>query len=243
MSKTYMLTIPREKWVKRALKEFIKLHDIHKWIIAWETGRNGYEHYQVRLTGCIGFDDLKKGFGFAHIEEAVEANMYERKGGYFVCNEDTNDILSCRFGTLRSNQRNIYRKIRKQSDRGITIVFDETGNRGKTWFIRHCYETGRAIYLPSTIRTVQGLIQYVASAYNGQEMILIDIPRSWKWSEELYSAIETIKDGLVYDTRYNASMKDIWGVKVAVFCNTLPKLDKLSIDRWEVIDAATGESL
>ena len=115
-----------------------------------------------------------------------------------------------------------------------------SGNQGKSWLCGALYERGLACYVPPTIDTVKGLIQWVASAYRGEPYIIIDIPRSWKWSQQLYVAIESIKDGLVYDTRYTARLKNIRGVKVLCMTNNDPKLDKLSADRWVFFDGTVA---
>lgn len=236
MSKIFMLTVPRDQVPKRAWQIMIKNHDIHKWIVAKETGAGGLEHWQVRITTNQSFEELKTMFPTAHIEESTQWCDYERKEGKFVCSDDNNSILQCRYGRYRSNQRRIVESLRGQSDRTVTVVFDPEGNHGKSWLVRHLFEIGKGFYVPPTIGTVQGIIQYVASGYRGQEFIIIDIPRSSKWNTALYEGIEAIKDGLVYDTRYSAKMRDIWGVKLLVMTNSMPKLDALSKDRWMILD-------
>lgn len=237
MSQIYMLTAPRDKVHKRAWKEFIKNHDIHKWIIAKETGKGGYEHWQVRLSTSATFEELKSAFPQAHIEKSTQWCDYERKEGNYVSSEDNNSILSVRYGVLRRNQREIIRQVLRQSDRGVTVVFDPNGNTGKSWLVRYLYEKGRAFYVPPTVGSSQGIIQFVCSGYRGETIIVVDIPRTVQWSRQMYECIETIKDGLVYDTRYSAKMRDIYGVKVLVTTNTMPKLDNLSVDRWNILDA------
>lgn len=236
MSTIYMITAPRNRILKREWKEIIKTHDIHKWIIAKETGQGGYEHWQVRLATNLTFDQLKNVFPEAHIEQSTEWGDYERKEANFVCSEDTTDILRCRYGKLRENQRRIMEHVYRQSDRGITVVYDPKGNTGKSFLCRYLFERNIGFYVPPTVRNTQGIIQYVASGYRGQRVIVIDIPRSSKWTNELYEGIEAIKDGLVYDTRYSAKMRDIWGVKILCLTNTLPQLDALSSDRWTILD-------
>lgn len=232
-----MITAPRDKVHKRAWKEFIKNHDIHKWIVAKETGAGGYEHWQVRLDCSCSFEELKSAFPQAHIEKSTQWCNYERKEGRFVSSDDNNHILSCRYGKLRSNQEKILRTVYANSDREITCVYCPRGNSGKSWLCRHLFEIGKGYYVPPTIRTSQGIIQYVASGYNGEPIIMVDIPRSSKWTPELYESIEAIKDGLVYDTRYSAKMRDIWGVKILVMTNNKPKLNNLSKDRWVLLDS------
>lgn len=237
MTKIFMITAPRDKVHKRAIKEFIKNHDIHKWIVAKETGAGGYEHWQIRLQTCASFEELKGAFPEAHIEESTEWSDYERKEGRYVCSEDNHFILSCRYGKFRENQNRIIREVYRQSDRGITVVYDPKGNSGKSWLCRKLIDTGCGYYVPPTCRDTRGIIQFVASGYRQQDIIIIDIPRSSKWSNELYEAVETIKDGLVYDTRYSAKFRIIWGVKVLILTNTKPQLDALSKDRWKILDA------
>lgn len=116
------------------------------------------------------------------------------------------------------------------------VWVDTKGNVGKSWLCGALYERGLACIVPPTIDTVTKMMQWVASGYRGEPYIVIDIPRSWKWSKELYTAVESIKDGLVYDTRYSAKMRNIRGVKVLCLTNETPKLDKLSVDRWVFFD-------
>jgi len=237
MSQIFMITMPRDQVHRRAIMEFIKRNDIHKWIVAKETGKDGYKHWQIRLSTNRTFEQLHAVFPQGHIEQSTEWRDYERKEADFVCSEDTNDILRCRFGKLRKNQRTILREVDGQSDRGITVVYDPKGNTGKSFLCRWLYEHNIGFYVPPTVRTTQGIIQYVASGYRGQRIVVIDIPRSSRWTNELYEGIEAIKDGLVYDTRYSAKMRDIWGVKILCLTNNMPTLSALSQDRWTLLSA------
>lgn len=232
----YMMTMPRNSVNKALLKKFILDHDIHKWCIGYETGKTGYEHFQVRIQFGGQFDELKRFFDDAHIEEGSDDWEYEKKGGYFVSNEDTTDVLRCRFGKLRPNQLRILKLLSEQNDRGVLVWIDHTGGVGKSFLTRWLVERRRAYYVPPTIENAKQIIQWVCSGYQGQPFIVIDIPRSAKWSESLYTGIEAIKDGLIYDTRYSAKLRDIWGVKILVLTNSKPRLDALSKDRWTIIE-------
>lgn len=237
---TYMGTIKIEKGVKRRWKQFINDFDLHKWVIGKEKGKDGYEHYQVRFNfrddSLEGFLTIKTYFPTGHFEKASEVFEYERKEGRYWTSEDTRGILWSRYGRLSGLQLRILAHVKRQGDRNITVIFDPKGNSGKSWLCRRLFESGEGYYVPPTVDTVKGIIQFIASGYRGQQIIVIDIPRSWKWSEQLYTAIESIKDGLVYDTRYSAKTRDIYGVKVLVFTNTLPTIGALSIDRWDIMD-------
>lgn len=238
----WMMTMPRSAANKRTLKLLIEEKDIHKWVIGYETGRSGYKHFQVRLSWDGTFDQIKEWFPDANIREGQDEWYYETKSGRFVSSDDTVDVRRCRFGTLRSNQQKIYDKLQLQSDRGITVWLDRTGNIGKSFFTRWLVERRMAYYVPPTIDNARAIIQYVCAGYQNQPIIVVDIPRTAKWNDGLYTAIEAIKDGIVYDTRYTAKMRDIWGVKILVLTNTEPKLGKLSRDRWDIIDEDTAAS-
>lgn len=213
-------------------------NDIHKWIIAKEVGNDGYKHWQIRMQWRGTFNELKAKFPKAHIEEDAQDNYsYERKEGRYICSEDNAPQLQARFGLLRDNQKRILSNLDRQSDRCIDVVIDPYGNTGKTWLARHLYQTGQGFYVPPTIADARAIIQYVANGYNGEPIVVIDIARSTRWTNSLYVAVETVKDGLVYDARYRTVVRDIHGVKVLVTCNVCPKLDKLSRDRWRLFDA------
>lgn len=239
MSKTVMMTLPRDR---ESIEEVYLLqwmldNDIHKWIIAKETGNDGYKHWQVRMNTRYTFEALKQAFPKAHIEEASEVFDYERKEGQFISSEDRAEQLQARFGELRENQKRILATLDEQDDRGVNVIIDPYGNTGKTWLARHLYNKGKGFYVPPTITDARALIQYVTNGYNGEQYIVIDIARSTRWTNALYVAVETIKDGLVYDARYRTVVRDIHGCKVLVTCNVCPKLDKLSRDRWHLFDA------
>lgn len=228
------MTIPRY-FPKKGVITFCK-NSCKKWVIGFEKGKGGYEHYQVRLSTSLSFEGLKTVFPKAHIEKCTDTWNYEKKEGHYICWNDTREIQTARFGRLRENQRRIVRSCIRQSNRSITVVYDPCGGSGKSWLARNLYERGKAQYVPPYLNSVKDIIQFVASGYGEEGIICIDLPRSWKWSKELYTGIEAIKDGLVFDGRYSARTRDIYGVKVLVFTNNKPSLDALSADRWDLLD-------
>lgn len=236
MTVSYMLTVPKNV-PKKVLKIMIDKNDCKKWIIAKEIGKNGYEHYQVRLTTSNDafFEWAKDHIPTAHVEKAeTESFEYERKEGKFWTSEDNNEILKVRFGELRPNQRTIMKIIQSQSDRQVDVFLDPSGNHGKSWLTIHLWETGKALVVPRASATAEKLSAFVCSAYNGEPYIIIDIPRATKPTVSLYEAIEELKDGLVFDHRYSGKTRNVRGAKVIVFTNVPLDLKKLSHDRWRV---------
>lgn len=171
----------------------------------------------------------------AHVEEATEERgNYERKSGNFICNDDTPEIRQVRFGVPTEAQKQILKIVSDQNDRQIDVFYDSVGNKGKTWLSIHLYERGRALVVPRASTTAEKLSAYVCSAYNGEEYIIIDIPRSRKITPDLYESLEELKDGLVYDHRYAGHCRDIRGAKVLVFTNSKLDTKCLSHDRWRI---------
>lgn len=244
MVTTYMLTGPRHNTAEEFNRfyRWIRKNDVHKWVMGAETGQNGYDHWQIRMQTRYTWDEMCEIWKGFHVEEASDKWEYETKEGIYWTSEDHRENRQMRFGEMRFAQKQALEALRATNDREVMVWYDQTGNVGKSWFTGALWERGLAYVVPPTVDTVKGMMQYVASSYidhGWRPFVVIDIPRSWKWSEQLYTAIESIKDGLVYDTRYNSRMINIRGVKVLVMCNTLPKLDKLSADRWVIYDTET----
>lgn len=242
MTTTIMATIPRtnDQHEFLQLQRFIRDFDIKKWVIGAEKTSRGYKHWQIRFSWRLGAKEatyaLSKYGLTQHTEEASDVFDYERKEGRFWQSTDTKEIRKIRFGKMNGWQWFVYGCTLNQNDRQITCWVDEQGNSGKTWLAIHLWETGKAhILLPSG--TAKSLVQDVASKYAKQyrPILVIDIPRTWRWTDDICYAIEKIKDGLISDPRYSAMDIDIRGVQVLVLTNKEPDIHKLSKDRWDII--------
>ncbi len=246
----YMITAPRKgcDGISRIL-HYIRTFDVHKWVIGAEIGASGYEHWQIRMGMRFDkVDEARVSFGIYwgdtnfHIEECSDNYEYECKEGTYIASWDTMEVRRQRFGCMRWYQMTTIERVRKSNDREIVVWYDPTGNVGKSWLAGHLYETGEAYYIPPYLKDVNSMIQTLASlaiedkkrGLPPRPLVVIDIPRSWKWSEPLYTAIEAMKDGLIMEPRYSAKPINIRGIKVLVLTNTEPKLDKLSSDRWVI---------
>lgn len=245
MSKNVMITLKRERTDIERIKimQWFLDTDCKKWILAEETGNLGYKHWQIRFSSRYDLKTLRFIFGInAHIEECSDVWDYEKKEGKYYTSDDNPYKLQVRFGTMTETQKKVLAHADQQNDREITVWYEEKGRVGKTWFAMHLAEIGKGFYVPPILNKTQAIIQWVASGYKGEEYVLVDIPRNAKWSDELMIALEMIKDGWSFDTRYSAKLKIIRGVKVIVLTNGKPKLNKLSQDRWDILNEA-GEPL
>lgn len=243
--KNYIVVQPRDSEhtieERDKLFEFFDKYDVHKWIIGAETGKNGYNHWQMRMATRFTFDQMKVIFPKAHIEECSDTWEYERKEGDFWTSEDTPEIRAIRFGEMNDRQKHIVETARSQNDRQVDVWYDPKGNNGKTWLTVHLWERGKALVVPRASCTAEKLSAFICSAYRGQEFIIIDIPRAGKIPAGLYECIEEVKDGLVFDHRYAGKARNIRGAKVIVFTNTKLDEKRLSFDRWRLHGIHEGE--
>lgn len=266
MSECYMITRPRNR--ARESVQLVKMlqfmidEDVHKFIIGTETGIKGYEHWQVRIKIRNLTDEEKKDYQFlkahfgesAHIELCSDTWNYERKDGMYYDEGDFNlariGRIQTRLGDLKEWQTDYLELVKTQNDRQIDVAYDPKGNNGKSWLVSALFERGLAHYVPPYCTTIERMVQTIASLYIKQgwrDYVLIDIPRSYEWSHEICTAIESIKDGIIMETRYEAQPINIRGVKIIVMCNEEPPKYKyvgkgkkkvlkptLSEDRWRI---------
>lgn len=246
-----MITAPRltkeDQWgiahptTKREIRMVMDEFDVKDYTIGIEKGKGGYEHFQMRwsVSGTDFFERIKALEPSWHVEKAqTQDATYERKEGRFWASNDTPEIRQQRFGHLSVGQDIVMGVLEKNNDRQITVWVTKKGGYGKSWLAGHLWETGQA-HVCQSQDSVKGMIQDIASDYMNhgwRPYIVVDIPRTWKWTEDLYCALERIKDGLIKDTRYNAKTINIRGVKILVFTNSEPKLGALSADRWVIIN-------
>lgn len=118
--------------------------------------------------------------------------------------------------------------------RTIHVIVDTGGNVGKSVFCMYMWHNDYAAVLPGTMNSAEDLCQF--SMNHPHRAYLIDMPRAMKKNKlfGLYSGIETLKNGYLYDKRYSGKYMYINEPNICVFTNTPPKLRYLSADRWKI---------
>lgn len=252
MTHIYMVTQNNPtKGSLKFLSDFYQGYDGKRYCIAIEHGRRGTRHAQIRiefsgdpLLEYTSIDGERKKIDHffeacrmfkAHCEKSENWIPYEKKEGYYITDQDNEEIRMQRFGELTEAQEGLIREARGQNDREVTVWYDEEGNHGKSWLVSAMWERGKAHRVRAT-GSCDKMINDVASKIikeGKREFLFIDIPRASKWKPEMYEAIEIIKDGLIDDPRYQSQEINIKGTKIVILTNNMPKLDKLSKDRWK----------
>ncbi|QIN96627.1 MAG: replication-associated protein [Smacoviridae sp.] len=230
-----MMTIPQTV-PKKLLRIMIENNDCKKWIIGKEEGKNGYKHYQIRLSTSNPefFDWCKKYVPQAHIEECTDKWEYERKEGRYWASWDKVETRKERFGEPKGWQRTALKRLRTQNDRQVDVWYDPVGNRGKSWLAGHLFETCGACIVPRDWNNPSEITNYLVHNYNDEPIIVIDIPRETDIPKGFYATVEMIKDGLIGTTKWEGKMRNIRGVKILILTNKMMDLKKLSKDRWRL---------
>lgn len=118
-------------------------------------------------------------------------------------------------------------------DRKIIFVVDELGGSGKSWFVRWWL----SLHGELTQRLSIGKRDDLAYAIDeSKQFFLFDVPRSQ--SEFLqYSVLEQLKDRMIFSPKYTSRNKMLqFTPHVVVFMNEAPDRNKLSVDRYTVIN-------
>lgn len=137
-------------------------------------------------------------------------------------------------------QRVIFDSFKEFEDRIINLIFCREGNKGKSTIASLCELYGKGIDLPP-VNDADKLIQSccdicMAKNIRDPSPIFVDLPRAMNKDRlnGIYTAIEQIKKGKLYDLRY--TYKEWWidSPQIWVFSNIEPDLAMLSQDRWKI---------
>ncbi|AXQ66620.1 MAG: putative viral replication protein [Circoviridae sp.] len=123
-------------------------------------------------------------------------------------------------------------------DRTINWYWSHEGNIGKTTFSKYLVAKCGATLLSGKGADVRnGVIEY-CKQNNGRtpEFVVFPIPRSFSQEYISYEAIENIKDMFFYSGKYEGGSVCGNCPHVIVFANHPPCMDKLSTDRWNIVN-------
>lgn len=246
----------REKIIE-IFKEIAK-----KWTFQLEKGeQTGYLHYQCRVnlkekmttTGLASNLRANSLVGSIFVSPTSEVN---RNNMFYVTKTDTKvegpwsdtDKPSLRTVSkieklgLHPWQKSLADKVREYDDRTIHVLIDQLGNHGKSAFCKYMWEHENAQPMPGMMKCGQDIIQF-AMCQPYAKTYIIDMPRAMKKSKlyEFYSGIETLKNGMLYDTRYHGRFTYIDEPNIIVMTNCMPKLKYLSRDRWQMWEIENNE--
>lgn len=236
-------TLPDDKHTKDSIMAWCN-EWCKKWCFQKEKGESGFIHYQLRCSLKVAVRNMTKHLVPCHWSPTSDEN---RDNLFYVCKDDTKlegpwsdkDEITYIPRQVREMQDKLYpwqetaRDISNvYNDRVINCILDTSGNNGKSMFSLYMVTHGLGELLPYCNNFKD--IMRMAYDLPTSKCYIIDIPRAInkKDLKGMFSGIEQLKNGYLFDDRYNFKRKFIDSPRIWVFVNKLPKVKYLSSDRW-----------
>lgn len=251
----YDMTIPVDRFLRDELIDLLKLN-CKRWAFQKECGESGYEHWQVRCSfgtkkrpssAIIWFNKHVHDGHISPTSNATSLNGDE----FYVTKEETRvegpwtdrdeviteSMVPRRFRgepEFRPMQRDLIDLLSNPpDDRSVNCLIDPMGDVGKTFIAGYLATKGLAKYVPA-MESFKDYLQFIMS-FKPYRVYIIDWPRaiSGRAQAALFTAIEQLKAGYVYDLRYHG--KDRWQepAHVWIFTNKEPNTKHLTMNRWK----------
>jgi hypothetical protein len=204
-----------------------------------EVGKNKTPHIQGTLIfeNPRSFDAIKNIMPKAHIERCKNPKAslrYCEKAGNYEGPET--EPIEDTVIQPRPWQQQVLDLIKTKPDnRTIHWYYDEDGGKGKTTLARHiCINNKDALYVAGKSADIKyGVTSWIGDGKKLKTLI-IDLVRSSE-SYVSYDGIESVKNGIFYNTKYESKMVIFNNPHIIVFANFKPKMESLSQDRWNII--------
>lgn len=227
-------------------------HHAHKWVFQLERGENeGRLHFQGRFSFSTAkrkaevlklFPQWNKGNALTvrieHDEEASSFYAMKQNATYVAgpwSDKDKPPYIPRQVREIQQLlpwQQHIVDHANDWDTRTINVIIDDKGNIGKSTLVTYigAHRIGKKIPFCNDYKDILRMVMNLPE----QRLYLIDMPRAIAKDRlnQLYSAIETIKDGYAYDDRYHFQDKYFDCPNIWVFSNILPDTSLLSADRW-----------
>lgn len=220
-----------------------------KWILGNEVGDSGTPHIQgyIRFKNQIRFSTLKKKVPTAHWEKAKgtpDQNFrYCSKEGNYRSNfelklsrEEIKDLVRKKYMDVlwRPWQRDVIDVLDAcSSERTIYWIYEANGNTGKTFLSKYLALRKGTIVCSGKANDIFNQVNNTIESGTVPKLVLVDIPRV-SLDYVSYMAIECLKNGMLYSGKYEGGTCIFPSPTVVCFANEMPKICKLSKDRWQI---------
>lgn len=233
-------------WTETEHEALVKLFCQKKWtyIIGKEIGTQKTQHLQGYLESknTVKFELLKKVMPRAHLEKAKGT----AKQNFEYCSKDNDYVTNMTYKKVKPLRDPLEGKelyafqsevleivSQKPDDRTVYWFYDTEGCKGKTTLAKHICMNHNALYVQGKATDIKyGVMEMIAK--RGEiDIVIMGLPRSYEQFVS-YDAIESVKDGIFYSSKYESGMCMFNAPHVIVLANFPPDESKLSKDRWVV---------
>lgn len=229
-----------------------------KWKCLYIMGKEvGEECGTPHLQGYVEFRVQKKFTVMKKLNRRIRWKICDgnRESNLKYCSKDFDFVsnmkvpIDKRKAILRAEYLNIQWKPWQQkvldiikdtpNRRTVNWFWEDSGNVGKSFLARYLGLRYDCIICDGKKDNVFNQIK-IWDEKNphllAPDLILLDIPRSYHDSQISYGCIEKIKDGQLYSGKYEGGQIYLAPVHVICFANQPPETDKLSEDRWNIVE-------
>lgn len=217
------------------------------WIFQEEIGKLGTPHLQgaIRLKKAMRYTEFSPDRRI-HWEPQGSLNNAQ-----YCCKEDETKKEGGRICFGGNYKPKVELKILKQfqlfewqnklieiiksepDDRTVHWYWSSEGNLGKSSFAKYLVATINAT--PAVSGKYSDIINLIYKTnMDNCRCIVFDIPRN-HGNKVSYSAIESIKNGMIVNTKYETGSKLFNSPHVIILANQPPDSEKLSADRWNIV--------
>ena len=119
-------------------------------------------------------------------------------------------------------------------DRTVHWFWEGTGNVGKTALTKYLLVKYPHTHYFSGGKANDIAFQLIKNKWD-PEICIFNFPRTSEGAVS-YNAIEQLKDGLVFSSKYEGGTKIFNPPHVIIFANWLPDVTQLSADRWNIVE-------
>ena len=261
-SDRFMLTVHgQHKDDMEALKAFFDTDETKCAVIAKEFGKNKiHPHWQVyfelserkrfkeRMTEILGHSDFHLEAALAtqnHCVNYVYAVDKDWEVGFVVYNKNlpipkrhkSSAAIFWSTIKLKPFQKDILEMVLEEPNRrDIVYIYEEKGNVGKTIISEYLHIFHGAIITGGNSRDMKHAIsRWKEITGFSPVIIIVDVARSDSLNQESCKALESIKNGLFFDGKYESAMThSILKPHVIILSNKAPKPSFFSEDRWKI---------
>lgn len=212
-----------------------------------EMGENGTPHLQffIALKNARYFSTIKKDFPKCHIEKArnIDACMdYCQKKETQLSEPYVKDNIRKVKDPLDGKQLYDWQLWLKNycekdpDERKIIWRWDRFGCCGKTSLAKHLCLTfpNEVLYLSGKSSDIKfGIKSFLDESKNNLRIAIFDFTRSTE-NFISYEGIESVKNGIFYNSKYESGMVLFDPPHIICFANFEPEKNKLSLDRWDI---------
>lgn len=235
------------------LTQFMKNFKVDKFVYQLERGENGNIHVQ----GCLSFKNARYPKFQKNLSEKIHWEFCKnfKRAVLYCCKLDTRiegPYTNIKNLSFRKTIENPLKKVKlyewqiflenlyscKPDDRKIFWFWENKGNSGKSSFCKYMrLKYGKSVYIigGTSKDTFHGIQKRLIEEKTELKMIFVDITRS-SYNSVSYNALESLKNGYFYSSKYDSSEILMNTVHIVCFCNYKPDITKLSQDRWEIVE-------